>query len=247
MGKKIQMRFGKRRSLLQKVLIVAGILVVLLGVFYFSFRLKNIEIDDCAYYTKEELVKYMKKDGWDNNTVLFYLRNKDKKQSEIPFIQKLVVKYQDRNSVKIRIYEKPIIGCIEYMNEYIYFDKDGKVLEISSKRMKDIPLYSGISFKKMSLYDTLAVENTDIFKKILDISQLIEKDRIPIERVVFDSEENVTLYYKNIKVLLGNRTTYDDPMAELVNILPKLKKLKGELDMKTFKSGQSSIIFKETK
>ncbi|MDO5519500.1 MAG: cell division protein FtsQ/DivIB [bacterium] len=247
MGERVQMRFFRRWSLLKKISVVIGIIAAMFLVFYFSFRLKNIEIDDCAYYTKDQLMKYIQADDWDNNTVLFCLDHKFNEQVEIPFIQKVTVEYVNKNSVKIRLYEKPIVGCIEYMNEYIYFDKDGKVLEISSNRLDDITLYGGVSFSEMHIYDTLAVKDKGVFKKIMDLSQLISKYQLTIDEVMFDRNQNVKLYADKIQVLLGNRTSYEDQIAELVNMLPKLIGLQGELDMQEFKAGQSSTIFKEIK
>ncbi|MDO5293365.1 MAG: cell division protein FtsQ/DivIB [bacterium] len=247
MGGRVQMRFFRRWSLLKKISVVFGMIIIMLLLFYFSFSLKNIEIDECAYYTKDELLKYIQTDGWDHNTVLFCLDHKFSEQIEIPFIQKVTVEYVNKNSVKIRLYEKPIVGCIEYMNEYIYFDKDGKVLEISSNRLSDITLYGGVSFSEMHIYDTLAVKDNEVFKKIMDLSQLISKYQVTIDEVMFDPSQNVKLYADQIQVLLGNRTSYEDQIAELVNMMPKLIGLKGELDMRDFKAGQSSTIFKEMK
>ncbi len=247
MGGKVQMKFWNNFSPLKKILLIFGILAVMLILFYFSFSLKNIEIDECAYYTKDELLEYIQTDGWDHNTVFFCLDNKFNEEHDIPFIQKISVSYVNRNSVKIRLYEKPIVGCIEYMNEYIYFDKDGKVLEISSNRLEGITLFGGVNFSEMHIYDTLAVKDKEIFKKIMDLSQLIDKYEVSIDKVMFDSKQNVMMYSDKVRIALGNRTSYEDQIAELVNMLPKLIGLSGELDMRDYQQGQDSTIFKETK
>ena len=36
-----------------------------------------------------------------------------------------------KNTVTVQVYEKSVAGCIEYMENYVYFDKDGIVLETS--------------------------------------------------------------------------------------------------------------------
>lgn len=247
MGKKVPMRFYKPKATVKKVFIFLGVLMILIFLFFVTFTLKEVEMDDCAYYTKEELLSFLKQSKWDDNTVLFYTKLKQGKNTEIPFIQKLDVKMLNRNKVEVTVYEKPIVGCVPYMGEYIYFDKDGKVLEISSKKVENITVFTGLSFKEMQLYDQLLVSDEEIFKTIMDISQLITKNELPIDKVTFDRHGKVTLSTNDIKILLGKRTSYDEQLAELVNILPKLEGMKGELDLIDFVPGKQQIIFREDK
>lgn len=246
MGKKVQMRFHKRWSPIQIFSFGIGILAVLVFIFFYTFRLEEIQFDECDYYTKEELLEYFKQEQWDNNTILFYTKIHYRNEIEIPFIQKIDIKYVNKNTVKIELYEKSIVGCVEYMNEYIYFDKDGKVLEISKDRVEEIPLFYGLNFSEMKLYDYIAISDMDMFTRMKDISQLIQRYELPIDKVLFDTYQNVTLYTNDIKVLLGNRTTYDEQIAEFSSIYPKIAELKGELDLKNFTPGQEQIIFRET-
>ena len=99
----------------------------------------------------------------------------------------------------------------------------------------------------MNLHEPLGVEDSSIFSKIMNISQLLSRYKLTIDKVSFDFNQNVTLYTKDIKVLLGNRTSYDEPIVELTGILPKLAGLKGELNLSEYTSGKNSITFKKTK
>ncbi len=245
MGDKIQMRYRKKTSPVKKFLIIIGILGVLLIIFCVKFRLKNIEVSESEYYTKEEITSYIKNSVWDNNTLLLYFKLRFKDKIEIPFVQKLEVDYVNSNTLKIEVYYKKIVGCVNYMNENIYFDKDGQVLEISEDAIENIPVFTGINFKRMNLYEPLGVEDKSVFSRIMNISQLLSRYELTIDKVGFDLDQNVTLYTKDIKVMLGNRTSYDESIAELTGILPKLVDLKGELDMSEYTSGQSNIPFKK--
>lgn len=245
MGDKIQMRYHKKTSPVKKIMIVVVLLVMVIAIFFFKFQLKNIEVSDSEYYTKEEITNYVKTDMWDKNTVFFYLKHRFGDQIDIPFVQAIETKYVDSNTIKLVVHYKKIVGCVSYMNENIYFDKDGQVLEISKEAIENIPLYTGISFEKMNLYEPLAVKDNTVFSKIVDISQLLLRHKLTVDKVGFDLNQNVTLYTKDIKVLLGNRTTYDEAIAELTGILPKLEGLKGELDMTEFEPGQKNIPFRK--
>ena len=245
MGDKTQMRFRKKTSPMKKFLIIVGILGILVTIFFLKFRLKNIEVSESEYYTKEELTNYVKTDFWDDNTLFLYLKLKFGDKIDIPFVQKIKTNYVNSNTLKLEVYYKKIVGCVNYMNENIYFDKDGQVLEISEEAIENIPLFTGINFKRMNLYEPLGVEDSSIFSKIVNISQLLSRYELTIDKVSFDLYQNVTLYTKDIKILLGNRTTFDEPIAELTGILPKIETLKGELDMSEFTSGQKNIPFKK--
>lgn len=247
MGEKVQMRFHRRMSLSQKLIFGIGMIACILLIFFYTFRLEEIQVEESNYYSKEEIITYLKKSYWDNNTLLFYWNVGYRYDIDIPFIQQIDIQYVNRNTVKIELYEKSVVGCVEYMNEFVYFDKDGKVLEISTERIEDIPLFTGVNFSEMKLHDSLNVSDVELFEVIKNISQRIQLLKVPVDKVYFDIYQNVTLYTKDIKVLLGNRTNYDEQIAELVSILPEISDLKGELDLRDFSPGQEQIIFRETK
>ena len=246
MGDKIQMRYRKKTSPMKKFLIIIGVLCVFVAIFCFKFQLKNIEVSESEYYTKEEITSYIKSGFLDNNTLFLYLKLRFGDEIEIPFMQKIETEYVDSNTLRLKLHYKKIVGCVNYMNEYIYFDKDGQVLEISEKPIENIPLFSGVNFKRMNLYEPLGVEDSSVFKRIVNISQLLTRFELTIDKVSFDASQNVTLYTKDIKILLGNRTSYEESIGELTGILPKLEGLKGELDMTEFTFGQNNIPFKKS-
>ena len=52
-----------------------------------------------------------------------------------------------------------------------------------------------------------------------------------------------TLYYGNIRVLLGQDTLLEEKIARVAAILPKLSNEAGELHLEEFTSGTTQIIF----
>lgn len=247
MGSKVQMRFHKRKSPWKKIIIIVGVIIGLGIIIFMSSNLVTIEVKDTEHYTKEELQQYFVKNIFESNTFILYYKLTYGEPIDIPFVQKYDVQFVDRHTIAIDVYEKPIVGCIGYMNEYVYFDKDGKVLEVSEEKLEGVPLITGVHISEMKLYDKLVVDNNQVFKKIMALSQLINRYKLSIDKVTFDSSLNVTLVAKDVRVLLGNRKTYDEPISELTQMLPKLKNRKGELDMIDFELGQKQTIFREDK
>lgn len=221
--------------------------LVFLGVF-FGAKIKRVHVVGCEYYTEEQIEKKIINTGLTTNTFGLYFMYAFDRGVEIPFVEKISVEVTGMNSVDIIVSEKTMIGCIHYMSEYIYFDKDGVVVESNTEKLEGIPVIEGVNFTKMNLHEKLEVkkEDDDIFERIMGVSQLLSKYQIETDKVSFDSKKRVTLYVGDIRVSLGKRDMYDEQIAELSKLLPKAikKKLKGELDMENFQEGQERSIFK---
>ena len=65
------------------------------------------------------------------------------------------------------------------------------------------------------LYKPLPVENETAFTQILNLTQMIRKYEIPVDKVYFDSRFDATLFIGGIRVLLGDKSDMEDKMAEL--------------------------------
>lgn len=236
----------KKRKI-KKSVIGIGLLIIFLGIFvlFYNGSIKNVSMEGAMYYTEKELSDKVMDSMITRNALGLYLTYCFGKNKEIPFVEKIDVKMSSWNSVKIRVYEKTMIACIKYMGEYLYFDKEGVVVESTTKQIDEIPLVEGVSFQKMNLYEKLEVKEGGIFEKILGISQLLSKYKLDIDKVVFEYDKSVTLYSGKIRVKLGKKERYDEQIAELSKLLPKAKKrnLKGVLDMEHFVEGQHQVIF----
>lgn len=227
---------------LMKVLILCLVIIIPAFILFVTCRLNTVIVEGGSHYTKEELQNKVITRRTDRNTILLYLRYKYGKVDSIPFVEDIDMKLVNKNTVKIQVYEKVITGCIEFMGSYMYFDKDGIVVESSSEKVSDVPFISGLSFDRLILYEKLKVQKKSLFHVILNLTQLINKFEIKIDKIQFNSDLEVTLYSGNIKILLGKRDTYDEQLAELKNLLPTAEGKNLVLDMKDFKEGQDEII-----
>lgn len=233
----------------KKVLAVAVVFAVLLLaalIFTLAFSMKKITIQGCEYYSEEDIRKKLVTEPADRNTLLFYLRYQMGHGNTIPFIQQVDVEIKSASSVLVRVYEKRMTGCVKNMNEYIYFDKDGTVMEVTGEPLSGIPFFTGLQVKEYALYDKLKVSDDSVFPIILSFSQLIERYELPIERIQMSSLSGVTMYSGSVKILFGKQKMYDEAVAELNHMLPKVLELgqPGTIDMRNFKEGQATTIFK---
>lgn len=244
-GKTIKSVLGKT---IKGILIFACALLVLLaiaaGVVLTQFRLDTMQVTGNIHYTEEEIREIVKEHGYIENTLALYWMNKLNPIGDIPFVDKLDIEYISNHVVTVTIYEKSIAGCMEYMNRYIYFDKDGIVLDTSTKRLQDIPCISGMKFEHVILYEKLPIENTERFSLILNMTQLITKYSLLVDDVRFTTDGEVILYSGDIKVLLGDGSNIEEKMVDLGNILERLEGKKGTLDMKDFTRDKGNASFK---
>lgn len=232
---------------LKKILVFCLFIIIPMFVLLFISRLETVIVEGSNRYTSEELQKKVLTKKTDGNTILLYLRYKYGETDSIPFIERVDIEMENLNTVKMQVYEKVITGCIEYMSGYMYFDKDGIIVESSDEKLDQVPFISGLSFNKMVLYEKLDTQKDEIFDVILNLTQLIKKYELDVKTIQFNADMEVTLYCGKIQVLLGKRNTYDEQIAELKNLLPMAPNKKLTLDMRNFTEGQDRIIAKPRK
>jgi cell division protein FtsQ len=139
----------------------------------------------------------------------------------------------DKNTIKIRVYDKKIIGCIEFMGDYLYFDKDGIIVESTSNRLNDIPLVKGLKYHKIVLNEKLEVQKEELFEVILNLTQQIEKRELEVNTITFNNQYEVNVDCGDVKAMLGKRSTYDEILAKLKNIMVEAEGKKLTIDMRS--------------
>lgn len=238
-----QNKSGKKKIFIILALIIA-VVIIAAGVMYKVFHANKIVFIGGNHYTDEELTEYIF--GSDNvNTIVFKLFGE--KDKNIPFIQRYDVEIKWPDRIDITIYEKPIVGYVKYMGCYMYFDRDGTVVESSTHIYEGVPEIDGLKFDSIVLDSKLDVGNTAIFNVILDLTQSFDKYDINVDKVFFDKEYNVFLYMGKVKVSLGQGRDFTDKLFELKQMSPRFGSLKGTLYLDEYNGDANSIIFKQDK
>lgn len=216
-----------------RILKITVFLILPAVIFITAFELKNISVTGSSRYNKEQIMDWLINSEADNNTLIMYMKYKYFTDVRIPFVEKISMKIEDRNSISIRVYDKRIIGCIEFMGDYLYFDKDGIIVESTSERLADIPLVEGLKYNKIVLNEKLEVQKEGLFDVILNLTQQIEKQKLEVDTISFNNQYEVTVDLGEIKAMLGKRSTYDEILAKLKNIAAEAKGMKLTIDMRT--------------
>lgn len=229
-----------------RIIIVIFLVLVLGTIGYIStFSLTNIKINGCIMSSEKKVKEALEENTYiKNNTLSVYLKNKLSPVEDIPFVTKYDIEFQDKNSIMVDVYEKSVAGCIEYMESYVYFDREGIVLETSKERFKDVPYIKGLTVKNWQLGEPLPIENKKKFEMILNITQLIEKYKLDIQGIEFSVDGEIVLRHDNIEIELGNGDNLAIQMMNLGNILQTVEGKKGILYMKEYDSDNATASFK---
>jgi cell division protein FtsQ len=232
------------------IVIVAAVLavcIVLLLSVAGVFRIRQVTVTGNEYYSKEEIVDMVMDKGLRNNSLYMYLKYKYLKHPDIPFVDTFEVSMDGLHSVTIRVYEKSIVGYVEYLGKNVYFDKDGIVVESSETVMEGVPLISGISFQQLTMYQTLDVEDPEIFDTIMTITQLLKKYDLNPDEIRFSGSDELYLQMKDVKVALGAGENLDEKIARLKQLEEDLSDKAGTLHMESYTDESTHISLEATK
>jgi cell division protein FtsQ len=235
-----------RRNFRLHIIIILGIINILLCAIYYvlvHYEVRTVTVDGNQHYSAEE-IKAMVMTGYlGDNSLYLSLKYKNKDIEDIPFIETMDVVVQSNDSIRIIVYEKAVAGYVEYLGRYMYFDNEGIVVEASKMTTSGVPQVTGLSFDHVVLYEKLPVDNDDIFQNILTITKMLNKYDILCDKIMFDSDYNVTLGYGDVKVSIGSLDDLDEKLMQLPSILPSLEGEKGTLDLQNYSSDKKTISF----
>ena len=231
---------------MKKIVITIVILLLLLsGALYInSFKLKDIQVSGCVNVKKEDVVRAIEEKSMSGNTLMLYISNKISPIEDIPFVAKIEIEFISKNEISVMVYEKSLAGCVEYMDDYVYFDKDGIVLDVSSEMITGVPCINGLEFSSWEIDQKLPINDTGKFQLILSITQLIDKYELDIDEIRFTAENEIILIHDKITIELGDGEYLAIQMMNLDSILKGLEGREGTLYMKDFNSENATATFK---
>lgn len=233
-------------SVLLRISISLVLLLIILSVFHSKCQLTSVTItNNTKSYTDEEVEKLVFTSTLDKYAVLFRLRWFLKPNDNIPFIEKIDAELIDRNSIKLTVYEKRIIGCVQVMGQFFYFDRDGLVVESSLRRIEGVPLVTGLEFDSIVLHRNLKVQKASLYNVILNLTRLIELYGIDVSKIVFMYDNSVVLQCGETEVRLGRKESYDLPLSALNEIMAMLDDKNMILYMENYNESNKDVTAKK--
>lgn len=232
---------NKKKLSLTKFLVIIIILIFLIIILFTSpmFEIKIINLEGTEKYSKEEILSKIKLSNNDNIFMVKPIYSKKILEKEA-YIKSADIKIKFPSQVDIIIKERKIRGYVPYIEgTYLYIDEDGRVLESSKTYNKKLPIVDGLVFEEgFKIGEILKVKNQKSFEVVVKTANILAKyeseyDEIDdIVKIDVNDPDNICIYIKNIKVLLGDLTQYDFKIRKMLTIVKEIPdKNKGFLDI----------------
>lgn len=242
-----------KRPLLKliSVFIVLIIIAVALGYGYWylttTYEVKNVYVEGNVHYSSDEIRNMVLTGKWGSNSLWLDHEYKNKAIEDVPFVETMDVEVLSPDTIKIIVFEKALAGYVEYLGKYVYFDKDGIVVEVSSMKTQGIPQVIGVDFDYVILHEALPVDNPDLFKAVLNITKLMTKYKVEAEKLYFKSNGETVLYHNKVIIRLGNDENLDLKIMNLPSLLENLEGMSGTLRMDKYDENTKKITFEPAK
>jgi len=255
MGKKRKERYQKKNTdrkplfslRLKIILIVTALILVALiaGYSYINdnYTINTVYVEGNVHYSDEEIIEKIMSGPLEKNSIFLNLKYQKQEVEDIPFVAAIEIEIISKDTVKITVYEKTLAGYVTYLGRYMYFDKDGTIVESSLMKTSGVPEVIGLTFDHVVKYEKLPVEEEGIFAEILDISQSLNKYELTADKIYFDDKYDVTLYFGDVRVKIGAGENIDEKFSKMKNILPRLEGKKGVLQMENYSEDTKTVSF----
>jgi cell division protein FtsQ len=207
------------------------------------YAVTTIYVDGNTQHSNQEIIGIVTEGRFGMNSLYLTWKYKDRSIDDVPFIEKIDVQILDNETIRISVYEKAVAGYVIYLGSYLYFDKDGIIVESSDTKQAGIPEVVGLTFDYAVKHEKLPVGDTTIFAAVLGVRHLLEQYGVAADRIFISDRDEVTLYFGDIRVALGNEGFIDEKIMELPNILPSLAGRSGVLRMETYDEYALETIF----
>ncbi len=218
--------FGRKSHMGWFILAVAAVsaAVVLLSV-----NIREVTVTGNSRYTEEEIVDMLFQKDLDWNSVYAFLREKTQEHISIPFVEDYQLDFASPFKVEVIVHEKSVVGYVSYMESYMYFDKDGIVVESTDEALPGIPEVTGLQFGEIVLHRPLPVEDSRVFEEILNLTQLLSLRKLQVDAIRYNSKGEADLYINHVEVVLGDSSQMDGKISLLANMMPQIEGLEGTL------------------
>lgn len=245
--------YGKKSSMSKKAkkmtgyIIGIGILTAMI-VFFSYYKVDSVEVRGTSHYTDEEVKAMVLRGPLASNSVLAPMLYSTTNTDDVAFVDAFKVTQLNRNTICISVKEKKPVGCIHYLDSYIYFDRNGIFVEGSKTRDESVPYFDGIQVNKVVMDEKLDIKGETVLNTAVALSTIFQKnDKIP-DHIQFDSSYSISLIYGDVTVQLGKDENLEEKMNRVLAILPDLTGKKGILhmesvssDMNTFEEEQEEV------
>lgn len=239
----------KRRKIQLYIFLIVTLLIALAAYIVVEvFTVENVEVEGNEWYSASQIEAMVLDDEYSWNSLYVTMKYRLVDIGEVPFIDAMEVSLDNPHTVRIKVYEKGILGYlyIPTLGQNVYFDKDGFVVETSTNLIPDVPKVTGISCSEVVLYEKLPLKDESILRLLLNLTQTLKKYELEPDEIAFDEKGSATVYYGNIRVIVGDEENLSQKIIKLSAVLEKLAGMgldSGTLHLENWTEENRDIVF----
>lgn len=207
-------------------------------------RVETVEIEGNELYDDDSIRMWILNDKYSWNTLYVYLKYRFFDTEPVPFIDTMEVEIKGPKTLFVNVYEKGLIGYItdETTGQYVFFDKDGFVIEISQNRMEGLPEISGLSAEGAVVFEKLPVSEKSL-KTLLTLTQNLEKYGLSPDAIQIDPTGDLTVVFGSVTARLGKEDFLTEKIMRLPEILPQIEGMSGVLHLENWTNDTTDVTF----
>lgn len=230
---------------------ITGLIVVLIlaGVIFFFtyYQVDEVQVMGSSHYSEKQIKKMVLRGPMASNSILAPIIYTKKNTKDVPFVEGYTVTRLNRHTICVSVKEKDIVGCIPYLDSYIYFDRNGTFIESATERNEKIPFFDGIKVKHVIYNEELPIKDKMVMNTAVALSTIFQKnDKIP-DHIEFSDDGQISLLYGDITVKLGKDEYLEDKMTRVLAILPLISDKKGILHAENVNDNSKMITLEQEK
>ena len=239
----------KKRKIRLYIFLTLTLMIALAAVIVVKvFTVENVVVEGNEWYSSKQIEEMVLNDEYSWNSLYVTLKYHLIDIGEVPFVDEMEISLDDPHTVRIKVYEKGILGYlyIPILGQNAFFDKDGFVVETSTDIISDVPKVTGVNCSEVVLYEKLALEDDGSFRLLLNLTQTLKKYDLEPDEISFDEQEGAMVYYGDIRVIIGDDENLSQKISRLSKILLRLEELgleKGTLHLENWTEESIDIVF----
>ena len=226
---------------------LSGILILALVaggmVFFTTYEVKSIEVHGNTKYSDEEVKDMVLSGFFANNTVLAPIFCSEEEVDDTYLVDGWTVTQISNDTLAINFNERKPVGCISYLDSYVYFDRNGKFVDAAMNKEEQIPYFNGIQVSKVVENEKLPIKGKAVLNAAVTLATIFQKDAALPDYVSFNDKNQVSLVYDKVTVSLGRNEYIEDKMARAQAILPLIEGKEGILHMESVTDTAKQVTF----
>ena len=202
-------------------------------VFFTYYKVDSVQVRGTTHYSDEEVKKMVLRGPLASNSVLAPMIYSTTDTDDVAFVDAFKVTQINRSTICISVKEKKPVGCIHYLDSYVFFDRNGIFVEGSKTRDESVPYFDVIQVNSVVMDEKLDIKGDSVLNTAVALSTIFQKNEMIPDHIQFDSSYSISLIYGDITVQLGKDEDLEEKMNRVIAILPKLTGKKGILHMES--------------